>query len=217
MKMNQLVTTAAVLVALSMGSSAMALSASQAATVKKAVTSVAVPEMPAKAAELVVKASKEDREAVAVTAVRAAIYKNRSVAASVVAAVAKVAPDLASAVTLAATQMERDQVSSIASAAITASPAARIDITASANRGLLAAPTPSIVGSSFGTSVVPSYSPSIGGIERGGAADTVIVNVTQNNQPISPTGGNGTGVFTGVNAGPSGGSTPVNYTRPRTL
>src|SRR3954468_23683912 len=101
MKMNQLVKTAAVLVALSMGSSAMALTATQAATVKKAVTSVAVPEMPAKAAELVVKASKEDREAVAVTAVRAAIYKNRSVAAAVVAAVAKVAPDLASAVTLA--------------------------------------------------------------------------------------------------------------------
>jgi hypothetical protein len=218
MKMNQLVKTAAVLVALSMGSSALALTATQSATVKKAVTSVAVPEMPAKAAELVVKASKEDREAVAVTAVRAAIYKNRSIAASVVAAVSKVAPDLASAVTLAATQMERDQVSSIASAAIIASPAARVDITASANRALIAAPqTPSIVASSFGTSIVPSVTPTFGGIERGRADDPVIVNVTTSNQPISPTGGNGSGSFTGVGAAPAGASTPVDYTRPRTL
>ena len=214
MKTNQLVATAAVLVGLSMGSSASALTVTQAASVKKAVTGVAVPEMPAKAAELVVKASKEDREAVAVTAVRAAIYKNRSIAAAVVAAVSKVAPDLAPAVTLAATQMERDQVSSIASAAITASPAARDEITASANRGLASSPIASIVGNSIGTSVV---SPVFNGIERDGSAQTVIVNTTQDTLPISPTGGNGTGTYAGSGSIGAGASTPINYARPRTL
>ena len=208
MKMNQLVSTAAVLVALSMASSSMALTATQTAAVKKAVTSVTTPEMPAKAAELVAKASKEDREAVAVTAVRAAIYKNRSAAAAVVAAVAKVAPDLASTVTLAATQMERDQVSAIASAALTASPSSRLDITASAKHG---------TGTPLAPSVIPSVTPTAGGIERGGAADPVIVTVTQSDQPINPTGGNGSGTYTGVGAAPSGTSTPVDYTRPRNL
>jgi hypothetical protein len=167
---------------------------------------------------LVSKASKEDREAVAVTAVRFAIYKNRSVASAVVAAVSKVAPDLAPVITLAATEMERDQVSSIASAAITAAPASRLQITASANRALSApAQTATIVGAPTVSSVVPTASENTGGIERGGAANPVNVVITQKNVPISPTGGNGSGSFVGVFGQPAGPSNPVNYTRPRTL
>jgi hypothetical protein len=219
MKKNQLVSIAALFVAMSVAApSAFALTAAQTSAIKKAVTGVAVPEMPAMAAELVVKASKEDREAVAVTAVRAAIYKNRSAAASVVAAVAKVAPDLASAITLAATQMERDQVSAIASAAITAAPGARTAITSSANTGFRAsAPAPvamagaSSAGSfSTGTSVVPMTSPAFAGFERASAATPVVVVVTQRDTTIQGT----TFPPGGASAGPS---TPVDYTRPRTL
>jgi hypothetical protein len=209
MRKNKLVLIAALLVAMTASApKALALSAAQASAIKKAVTSVAVPEMPAKAAELVVKASKEDREAVALTAVRAAIYKNRSAAAAVVAAVAKVAPDLAPSITLAATQMERDQVSAIASAAITAAPSARVEITSSANTGL----------QPQGTSVVPQASPmSANGIVRGSAANPQVITVTQSDTPISPTGGNGSGSYTGSNPVGAGGSTVVDYTRPRNL
>jgi len=74
--MKQLVTTATFIVALTLATpSAFAITAAEAKAVKKAVTSVPVAEMPAKAAQLVTEASKEDREAVAVTAVRAGIYK----------------------------------------------------------------------------------------------------------------------------------------------
>jgi hypothetical protein len=212
MRKNKLVLIAALLVAMTASApQALALSAAQASAVKKAVTSVAVPEMPAKAAELVVNASKQDREAVALTAVRAAIYKNRSAAAAVVAAVAKVAPDLAPSITLAATEMERDQVSAIASAAITAAPSARVEITSSANTGLQNT-SPVLVTSPQRGSLAPSV-----GIERGSAANPATVTVTQSDTPISPTGGNGSGSYTGTNPRPAGGSTVVDYTRPRNL
>src|ERR1044072_4365390 len=110
MNMKKLVTTAAFIVALAMAMpSAFAITAAQAKAVKKAVTSVPVAEMPAKAAQLVTDASKEDREAVAVTAVRAGIYKSRSSARLLVSAVVKAAPEVAGAVTLAASEMEAGQ------------------------------------------------------------------------------------------------------------
>src|SRR5687767_15543162 len=99
MNMKKLVSNAAFIVALTMAApSAFALTAAQAKAVKKAVTSVPVAEMPATAAELVKNSSNEDREAVAVTAVRAGIFKSRSSARLMVAAVSKAAPEVASAV-----------------------------------------------------------------------------------------------------------------------
>jgi len=236
MKMNQLVTAAAFMAALSMTApAAWALSADQVKAVKKAVTSVAAPEMPAKAAELVSKASKDERKDVAVLAVKTAIYKNRTVAAAVVAAVAKAAPEVAADVTLAASEMEHEQVSAIASAAVIAAPTAKADITASANKGFfapVAAPTPtptSLVApapsfapttpiASFAS--MPGYSPSpagFGAFQRGSAAAPVSVTVTTTTTPISPTGGNGSGSFSGIHAQPAGPATPVDYTQPRGL
>ena len=65
MNMMKLVTTAALLVALTLAApSAFAITKAQEKAIKKAVTSVPVAEMPAKAAQLVNEAAKEDREAV---------------------------------------------------------------------------------------------------------------------------------------------------------
>ena len=97
-------------------SSALALTASQVKAIKQAVNAVPVPEMPAKAAALVKDAEAKDREAVAVTAVKAILLKHRAAAPVVVAAVIKVAPEVAAAVTIAAADLVPNQSRAIAKA-----------------------------------------------------------------------------------------------------
>src|SRR3954471_6325266 len=185
MNMKKLVTMAALLVALTLAApSAFALSSAQAKAVKKAVTSVPVAEMPAKAAQLVTEASKADREAVAVTAVRAAIYKSRASARLIVSAVVKAAPEVAGAVTLAASEMEAGQAGYIASAAISSAPSAKTQIVSSANRGV----TLAAGGGSASATPVRAFIP------RGAASAPATATVTQSNTPINTsTGGNGSG------------------------
>ena len=66
MTMKKLTTLAAVLIALAtFVSSSHALTANQAQVIKTTVLSVPVPEMPAKAVELVTSAEEKDRQAVA--------------------------------------------------------------------------------------------------------------------------------------------------------
>src|SRR3954468_21131403 len=89
--------------------SAFAVTDAQLKAIKKSLNSVPVPELSAKAAELVTQAAKEDREAVAVTAVRAAIRKSRSSAPLVVSAISKAAPEVAAPVSRAAAEMEAAQ------------------------------------------------------------------------------------------------------------
>ena len=200
MKMNKLVTTVAFTVALTVAApSAFAITAAQAKAVKKAVTSAPVAEMPAVAAQLVKDAAKQDREAVAVTAVRAGIYKSRSSARLMVAAVAKVAPEVAGAVTRAASEMEAGQASQIASAAIKAAPSAKNEIVSEANR--VPKPTaPATVTRVRGSAQVPAT-----GV------------VQQSGTPINTTaGGNGSGSFTGATATEAPPAEPVDYTQPRT-
>jgi len=124
MKMNQLLPRTALLVALSMfiGTSAHALTTSQAKAVRKAVTSVPVPEMGSKAVELILQAEKQDREMVAVTAVRAIVFRYKASAPSVVATVSKAAPDVAAAVAAAASELSRGEAAQIATAATVAAP-----------------------------------------------------------------------------------------------
>lgn len=167
------------LCAAALAPSAMALTAAQAKAVKRALDSVPVPELPAKAAELVAKASKVDREAVAMAAVRAAIYKNRASATLVVSAIAKSAPDLAGAVSLVAAEMESGQARSIASAAVNAAPGAKTAIAASVDAGVQRSAAAS--DASFTT--------------RGSAANPHRgANVTHSNRPINP-GAHGNGNF----------------------
>jgi len=128
--MKQLLPRTALLVALSMfvGTSANALTTSQVKAVRKAVTSVPVPEMGAKAVELILQAEKQDREMVAVTAVRAIVFRYKASAPVVVAAVSKAAPDVAAAVAAAASELSRSDASQIAAAASLAAPGKASDI-----------------------------------------------------------------------------------------
>jgi hypothetical protein len=113
--------------------SALALTAKRANELRKAVTSVPVPEMPAKAAELVQQAKDSDRKEVAVTVVRAAVSKRRASGPVVVAAISKVAPELAGIAAKAASQIVTDQTSNIAQAAIAAAPEQSEEILATVN------------------------------------------------------------------------------------
>ena len=124
MTMKKLTTLAAVMIALAtFVTSSHALTARQAQDIKTTVLSVPVPEMPAKAAELVINAEKQDRQAVAVTAVRAIVMKHRAAAPVVIAAVSKAAPDLAPVVALAAAEIAPEQKDYIVRAASLAAPA----------------------------------------------------------------------------------------------
>jgi hypothetical protein len=123
MKQKKLTTLGALLVAvatLTVNSSA--LTTIQIQKIKTDVLSVPVPEMPAKAAELVQGAEKKDRQAVALTAVRAVVAKHRAAAPLVVAAIAKVAPDLTAVVAKASVEIAPDQATSIVTAGIAAAP-----------------------------------------------------------------------------------------------
>ena len=123
MKLKKLTTLGALLVAvatLTVNSSA--LTTIQIKQIKSEVLSVPVPEMPAKAAELVKAADKKDRQAVALTAVRAVVAKHRAAAPLVVAAVAKVAPELAPVVAAAGAELAPEQSGSILTASVAAAP-----------------------------------------------------------------------------------------------
>jgi hypothetical protein len=143
--------------------SAFAVTDAQLKVVKKNLNAVPAPELPAKAAELVTQAQKEDREAVAETVVRAAIYKSRPSAPLVVAAVSKAAPEVAGAASRVAAEMEAGQSDNITAAAAGAAPAAKTQIASGVQQGVYggtipaSTTTPKFTASSFGApSTVPS-------------------------------------------------------------
>jgi hypothetical protein len=233
MKMNKLVITAAFIVALaSAAPSAFAITSAERIAIKKAVTSVPVAEMPAKAAQLVKDSKDADREGVAVAAVRAGIYKSRSSARLMVSAVVKAAPEVAAAVTREASEMEAGQAGSIASAAISAAPtSAKNDIVIAANRGVtMASGGSTTIGSTSAATPTTAPSPVVlrsSGISsssgftglsgRGAATAPASAPVTQTQTPINTTsGGSGNGTFTGAGATPAGNPVIVDYTAPRT-
>lgn len=143
MKLKKLTTLGALLVAvatLTVNSSA--LTTIQIQQIKDEVLSVPVPEMPAKAAELVEAAKKKDRQAVALTAVRAVVAKHRAAAPQVVAAIAKVAPELAPVVAKASAEIAPDQAPAIVTASVAAAPAQAATI-----RSVVVRPTTVVRGS----------------------------------------------------------------------
>jgi hypothetical protein len=151
MKRNKLTTMAAFCVALATFTvtSAHALTSIQVQEIKTAILGVPIPEMPAKAAELVTKAEKKDRQAVAVTAVRAVAQKHRAAAPLVVSAVSKVAPELAPAVAVAASEVSIDQASALARAAAISAPTQASEVVAAVSQAV----------PSQATSVAASVSP----------------------------------------------------------
>jgi hypothetical protein len=182
MKLKKLTMLGALLVAvatLTVNSSA--LTTIQIQTIKSEVLSVPVPEMPAKAADLVKNAEKKDRQAVALTAVRAVVAKHKAAAPLDVSAIAKIAPELAPAVAAASAEIAPEQAATIAIAAVSAAPAQALPIRDSVVK---AAPTqaPRVVASvTQTTSTRGSASP---GPATGGT-------ITISDQPINPNGGAG--------------------------
>ena len=127
--MKRTFTTAALLIALAISiTSASALTSNQVQEIKKQVLSVPVPEMPAKAAEVVSSAKAKDRQAVAVTAVRAVVMKHRAAAPLVISAISKAAPELAPVVAGVAAELVVDQSTAIVAAAAAAAPAQATEI-----------------------------------------------------------------------------------------
>jgi hypothetical protein len=138
MKRNKLTTMAAFCVALATFSvtTAHALTSIQVQEIKTAILGVPVPEMPAKAAELVTKAEKRDRQAVAVTAVRTVAQKHSSAAPLVVSAVSKAAPEVAPAVAVAASDVSNDQAPALARAAAISAPTRASEVVAAVSQAV---------------------------------------------------------------------------------
>jgi hypothetical protein len=138
--------------------SALAITDAQLKAIKKSLNGVPVPELPAKAAELVSQAAKEDREAVAMTVVRAAIYKSSPSAPLVVAAVSKAAPEVAAPASRVAAELEAGQSESISTAAVGAAPSAKSAIVSGVQQGVFGGTTASTTASSS-SFVTPSGMP----------------------------------------------------------
>jgi hypothetical protein len=142
MKQKNLIKIAALLAAIASFAvaPANALTSREAKELKATILSVPVPEMPAKGAELVTSASKENREATALTVVKAVVFKHKAAAPLVVSAISKAAPDLAPAVSAAAVEISNEQAVTIAKAAAFQAPAHASEISA---RVMQAAPSQS--------------------------------------------------------------------------
>jgi hypothetical protein len=204
-------------------SSAFAASDAQLKAIKKTLAAAPVPELPAKAAELVSQAAPADREAVAIAAVRASIYKSRAAAPVIVSAISKAAPEVAASVSRAAAEMESSQSGYIAAAAISAAPQAKNDISAAVRQGASSGPS---AGESVITAPVNSPGSAFSYVARGSSGGSGRADVIHSDKPINEhSGGNGHGRFD--DAPPFGDVPPghdphhagrpefVDYTRPR--
>jgi hypothetical protein len=101
---------------------ALAFSPSDAQAMTKKIIDTKAVEVPAKAAAMVTKATKDDKEAVATTVVRAAARSHPSTIGSVVTSVLHKSPELAVAVVNTAVEELPDSSMSVVTAAIGAAP-----------------------------------------------------------------------------------------------
>ena len=119
LKLNRFAGLAFALVALS----ALSVSAEVSSkAIEKSLTGIRAPELPAKAASLVVKATAIDQTATTIAVVKAAIAANPTSAAAVVGAISKAAPKMASIAAATAVSLEPKQAAAIARAATGAAP-----------------------------------------------------------------------------------------------
>ncbi len=122
MKRKQLFVVALVAVLSTLSFSAKALTESEAKAVRASVADVRLPELGARAASIVTQANATDREAVAVTAVKAIVAKHPATAPVVVGSISKAAPETSPAVAAAAAVLSPEQVTAIVKAAVAAAP-----------------------------------------------------------------------------------------------
>lgn len=104
-------------------SPAHALTATQKGAIKASVANVPALELPAKAAQVVAQASKEDKQDTAIALVREIVSKNQSLAPSLVKALVTALPDSAAIIAATAADLAVDQTVAIAKAAADAAPA----------------------------------------------------------------------------------------------
>jgi hypothetical protein len=203
--------------------SVFAVSNAQLKSAKKTISSVPVLELPAKAAELVTQAAKEDREAIAVTVTRAAISKSRSSAPQIVAAISKAAPDVAAPVARIAAEMETAQSATIQAAAIGAAPQARAEIVSSVQHGVYGtASSPNIASALQTSESATTTRSSARGVNNGhGSSKSTPINergggIGNGRFPIAPPHG---GNPPGHNGQPDRKGPPpfVDYTKPRSF
>lgn len=121
---------ASVVLQCAVATSAQALTLAERKQIEHVVLAVPLPEMPARAAEVVVKSAKADRSEVAVLAVKSIMAKHKAAAPLVVAAIAKAAPDVAAAAAAAAVEVDRTQAVAVVEAAGMAAPLASAEIAA---------------------------------------------------------------------------------------
>jgi hypothetical protein len=186
MKKKNLIKMAALLVAIASFAvaPAKALTSREAKELKATILSVPVPEMPAKGAELVTQASKENREAVAVTLVKAVVFKHRAAAPLIVSAISKAAPDVAPAVSAAAAEISSDQAVTIAHAAAFQAPSQASEISA---KVMQAVPSQSrFISANLQTASSLRAQEAVGAI-RGAAAAQNNGNTSVSDQPIDYT------------------------------
>ena len=110
------------------------LNKSERVALKNAIDGVPAIQLAGKAAELVVAAPKKDKEATALTLVRAIILKNRGVAESLVSALAEALPQSAAIIAATAADLVPNQVMTIAKAASKAAPSEASKIAAALTR-----------------------------------------------------------------------------------
>jgi len=125
MKNNHRMIMAAVIAALTccVASPARALTEKEAASITQTIKDAPAAELAVKAAELVTKAAKKEKEATAVAVVRAAIAKSPSSLVTVLTSVIKAAPSVAAAVVAEAVKLSpHEQIETIAAAAVSAAP-----------------------------------------------------------------------------------------------
>jgi hypothetical protein len=184
MKIKKLMKTAVCVAAATLSvASVQALTSIQVQEIRQTILSVPVPEMPAKAAEVVVNANKKDRQAVAVTAVRAVVSKHRAAVPLVISAVSRVAPEVAPAIAVAASELATDQAAAFAHAAAMAAPVQAHEISAAVAKAVPAK----------ADTVVAAVAPVV---STRGSASVVGGFYRIENQPINrQTGGSGNGTF----------------------
>lgn len=192
---------------------AFAVTDAQLKAVKKSVSSVPVPELAAKAAEVVTQAQKEDRAAVAETAVRAAIYKSRPSAPLVVAAVSKAAPEVAGSASRVAAEMEAGQSDSITAAASGAAPAAKTQIVSGVQQGVFGTVPSSTASSSVSSS---TFSSAPAAVTSHASATSFSAAPTSSSVSVAPTASEGSLSVRGAAKTQHGGhvefhNTPINH------
>lgn len=101
---------------------------SELAAASHAIMSVSLPEMPAKAAEMVGRAGKNDRKALTVTIIKTIMSRHKAVGRLAVSSIAKISPESAPIAAATAAELNNEDAIFIATAAAASAPSQAIEV-----------------------------------------------------------------------------------------